>query len=143
MEMRVCFYLCNGNDAFSPTGCLGHHCPEIQPASGSGALSLIVLWPGLALPRCQLLRSLVSCGLPCSPRVFMLSCVQLFATLWTIAHQFPLPMGFSRQEYWSGLPCPPPRNLPDPGIEPSSLMSLTPALAGRFFTISATWEALS
>ena len=50
-------------------------------------------------------------------------------------------MGFSRQEYWSGLPFPPPGDLPDPGIEPTSLMS--PALAGRFFTTSATWEAPS
>ena len=48
-------------------------------------------------------------------------------------------MGFSRQEYWSGLPCPPPGDLPDPGIEPVPIMS--PALAGRFFTTSATWEA--
>ena len=47
--------------------------------------------------------------------------------------------GFSRQEYWSGLPCPPPGNLPKPGIEPTSLMS--PALTGGFFTTSATWEA--
>ena len=45
-------------------------------------------------------------------------------------------MGFSRQEYWSGLLCPPPGDLPDPGIQPT-----LPALAGRFFTISATWEA--
>ena len=64
------------------------------------------------------------------------SCVQLFVTLWTVARQAPLSMGFSRQEYWSGLPCPPPGDLPDPGIEPMSLMS--PALAGRFFTSSAT-----
>ena len=48
-------------------------------------------------------------------------------------------MGFSRQEYWSGLPCPPRGDLPDPGIKPVSLMS--PALAGGFFTTSATWEA--
>ena len=48
------------------------------------------------------------------------SCVQLFATLWTIASQVSLSMGFSRQEYWRGLPCPPPRNLPHPGIEPAS-----------------------
>ena len=48
--------------------------------------------------------------------------------------------GFSRQEHWSGLPCPPLGDLPDPGIEPASLMS--PALAGRFFTTSAPWEAL-
>ena len=43
------------------------------------------------------------------------SCVQFFVTLWTVAHQVPLSMGFSRQEYWSGLPCPPPRDLPDLG----------------------------
>ena len=56
----------------------------------------------------------------------------------TVAHQAPLSMGFSRQEYWSGLPCPPPGHLPDPGIEPGPLMS--PALAGGFFTTGATWE---
>ena len=48
-------------------------------------------------------------------------------------------MGFSKQEYWSGLPCPPPGDLPDPGIEPMSLMSS--AVAGGFFTTSALWEA--
>ena len=46
--------------------------------------------------------------------------VQLFVTLWTVAHQAPLSLGFSRQEYWSGLPYPPPGNLPDSGIEPMS-----------------------
>ena len=60
------------------------------------------------------------------------------ATLWTAARQAPLSMGFSRQEYWGGLPCPPPGALPDPGIKPGS-----PALGGRFFTTSATWEAPS
>ena len=60
--------------------------------------------------------------------------VRLFATRWTVALQAPLFMGFSRQEYWSGLPFPSPGDLPDPGIEASSLMS--PALAGRFFTTS-------
>ena len=64
---------------------------------------------------------------------------RFFATPRTVAHQAPLFMGFSRQEYWSGLPCPPPGHLPDPGIDPASLMS--PALAGRFFTTVATWEA--
>jgi len=49
-------------------------------------------------------------------------------------------MGFSRQEYWSGLPCPPPGNLPHPGIKPTSLLS--PVLADGLFTTSATWEAL-
>ena len=60
------------------------------------------------------------------------SCVHLFVTVWTLANQAPLSMGFSRQGYWSGLPCPPPGDLPDPGIEPSSLTSL--ALAGSLFT---------
>ena len=46
--------------------------------------------------------------------------VQLFATPWTVAHQTPLSMGFSRQEHWSGLPCPPPGDLSNPGIEPMS-----------------------
>jgi len=50
-------------------------------------------------------------------------------------------MGFSRQEYWSGLPFPDPGNLPDPGIKPIALMP--PALAGGFFTTKATWEAPS
>ena len=60
--------------------------------------------------------------------------VWLCATLWTVAHQAPLPMGFSRQEYWNGLPRPPPADLPYPGIEPTSLMPL--ALAGKSFTTS-------
>ena len=58
------------------------------------------------------------------------SCVQLFATLWTIACQAPLSMGFPRQEYWSGLPFPSPGDLPDPGVKPETLMS--PALASGF-----------
>ena len=62
----------------------------------------------------------------------MLSHVRLFATPRTVAHQAPLSRGFSRQEYWSGLPFPPPGDLPDPGVEPTSLVS--PALAGGFFT---------
>ena len=53
--------------------------------------------------------------------------------------QAPLSMGFSRQEYWSGLLCPPPGHLPNLGIEPASLMS--PALAGGFFTTGASWDA--
>ena len=68
-----------------------------------------------------------------------LSSVQLFATPWTVAHQDPLSMGFSKQENWSGLPCPPSGALPGPGTEPVSLMS--PALASRSFTTSPTWEA--
>ena len=66
--------------------------------------------------------------------------VRLFVILWTEALQTPRSMGFSRKEYWSGLPCPPPGDLPGPGIEPTSLM--VPALAGRFFTTSITWKPL-
>ena len=69
------------------------------------------------------------------------SLVQLFVTPWTINRQASLPTGFSRKEYWSGLSCPPPGDLPNPGIEPVSLTS--PALAaGRFFTTSTTWKTL-
>ena len=73
----------------------------------------------------------------------MLSCfsyVQLFVTPWTVASQAPLSMGFSRQEYWNGLPCPPPGHLPDPGVKPVSLISHL--LPGGFFTTSTTWEPL-
>ena len=70
----------------------------------------------------------------------LLSPVCLFATPWTVAYEASLSMGFSRQEYWRGLLLPPPGDLPHPGIKPSSLVS--PALAGRFFTTSATWEVL-
>ena len=66
--------------------------------------------------------------------------VQVCATPSTGARQVSLSGGFSRQEYWSGLPCPPPEDLPDPGMEPAFLKS--PALAGGFFTTSITWEAL-
>ena len=69
----------------------------------------------------------------------VLSCVQLLVIPWTVTHQAPLSMEFSRQEYWSGLPFPSPGDLPNPGIEPASLES--PALSGGFFTTSTTWEA--
>ena len=55
----------------------------------------------------------------------VLNCVWLFVTLWTVAHQTPVSMGFSLQEYWSELPFPPPRDLPDSGIEPTSPVSPT------------------
>ena len=77
-----------------------------------------------ALVTCSVCSDGQSCPTLCDP--------------WTIAHQAPLCMGFFRQEYWSGLPFAAPGDLPDPG------MSLTsPALAGRFFTTSAPWEAPS
>ena len=81
----------------------------------------------LGIPGCVCAKPLQSCPTLCAP--------------WTVACQAPLSMGCSRQEYRSGLPCPPPGDLSDPGIESVSLIS--PALAGRFFTTSATWEAPS
>ena len=57
-------------------------------------------------------------------KVKSLSRVRLFVTLWTAAYQAPLSMGFSRQEYWSGLPCPPPGDLPNTGIKPRLLYLL-------------------
>ena len=72
--------------------------------------------------------------------VWSLSRIRLFSTPWTVAHQAPLSIRFPRQKYWSGLPFPLPGDLPDSGIELTSLMSL--AFGGRFFTTSTTWEAL-
>ena len=83
--------------------------------------------------------------------VYMLShfsCIQLFLTLWTVAHQAPLFMGFSRQEYWSGLPCPPAWDLPNPGIElrspqlqAVSLLSQTPGK--RYRCVSCLYQLSS
>ena len=70
----------------------------------------------------------------------MLCHVQLCAIPWTVARQAPLSRGFSRQEYWSGSPFPPPGALPDPGIEPMSTVS--PALAGGFFITELLIEFL-
>ena len=75
----------------------------------------------------------------CVPRCS--SRVELFAALWTVTRQAPLSMELSGQEYRSGLPIPPPGDLPDPGIKPVSLIS--PAWASRFFTTSTGWEAFS
>ena len=72
--------------------------------------------------------------------VQLLSHVRPFAAPWTVACQDPLPMEFSRQEYWSGVPFPTPGDLPEPGIELTCLASS--ALAGWFFTTSATWPLL-
>ena len=60
--------------------------------------------------------------------VQLISCIQLFATFWTVTHQTPLSMGFPRQEYWSGLPFPPPGDLPAPGIKPTSPASQADSL---------------
>ena len=74
----------------------------------------------------------MGCWHVCACVLSLFSWVQLFDTLWTVAYQAPLSMGFSRQEYWRGLPCPPPGDLPNPRTEPTS--PAFPALAGRFFT---------
>ena len=71
----------------------------------------------------------------CDHGLVVKSCLTL-ATACAIAHWAPLSMELSRQESWRGLECPPPGDLPDPGIKPTS-----PALAGKFFTTSTTWEA--
>ena len=65
--------------------------------------------------------------------------VQLLTILWTVVPRAPLSVGFSRQAYWCGLPCSPPGDLSDPGMEPTTLTS--PALAGGFFITSPTWKA--
>ena len=85
----------------------------------------ILLQSSIQQKACRfLISSLVHGNFAC-----VFSHVRLFATPRTVTHQAPLSMGFSRQEYWSGLPCPFPRGLPNLGIEPK-----TPGLAGRFFT---------
>ena len=100
---------------------LSHWTTREVPRGRSVLLSLLILLVFISMHECVISR---------------LSCVQFFATLWTVAHQVPLTTGFSRQEYWSRLPCPPPGDLPDPGLETASLLS--PALAGGFFTTSST-----
>ena len=71
----------------------------------------------------------------------ILSCLSLFGTPCTVTQQAPLSMEFYRQEYWSGLPFPAPGGLPDPGIEPASLVF--PVLAGRFFTTAPSGKPQS
>ena len=81
----------------------------------------------LSVSTCQLFPA---CVLNC------FSLVQLFRNLWTVDCQAPLSMGFSRQEYWSGLPCPPPGDLPNQVMEPAPHIScIREKLAGQFFTL--------
>ena len=74
-------------------------------------------------------------GVDCSRHAWVLSCVWLFVTPWTVARQAPLSMGFSRQEYWSGLSCPPPGDLHDPGIQP-----ISPGIGRWVLYHCITWE---
>ena len=90
-------------------------------------------------------KSAINENVAFSEHLCMLHAVSLQLCLtvipWTVAHQSPLFMGFSRQKYWSELPCPPQGNLSDAGIKPVCLGSLTsPALTDRFFT-TIIWEA--
>ena len=101
-------------------------------SSSHGILQARVLeWVAISFSNLPAIR-LPHCSWKVCECVCMLSCVQLFATPWTIACQPPLSIGISRQEYWSGLSFPSPEDLPNPRIEPASPVS--PALAGIFFT---------
>ena len=75
---------------------------------------------------------------PLEKEIATLSSILAWRIPWTVARQWTTAQELSRQEYWSGLPFPSPGDLPNPGIEPMSLMS--PASAGRFFTTSSTWR---
>ena len=84
--------------------------------------------------KCYKLLPVCVCMLICFSHVW------LFTTLWTVDYPTPLFVEFPWQEYWSGLPCPPPQDILNPGIKPISLSS--PALAGRFFTTEPPWKPL-
>ena len=99
-----------------------------MPQGAKQLLKPVVWNPCSATRGTTIVRSLCVCTCAHSP-------VRLFATPWTVAHQAPLSMGFPRQEYWSGLPIPPPEDLPELGIQPKTPAS--PALAGRFFTFAS------
>ena len=102
-------------------------------SNGQQWIEKILTWsftPETVWKHCNMVLCVHAC------MVSHVSHVRLFASPWTVARQAPLSTGFSRQDSWSGLPCPPPGDLPDPGTEPTSLMS--PVLAGRFHTTNAT-----
>ena len=102
----------------------------------------MVLAPVVRVKGAELGEVELECGIEYMPAYRLSHFIPgLFTTLWTVAHQAPLPMGLSRQEYWSGFPCPPSGDLPDPRNKPKSLRSH--ALAGGFFNTTTTWEARS
>ena len=115
--------------------------PHLGEAPSLGSAAGVLSGPAGQTSGRAILWRIPAC--PCLPPIPLpcvsaksLSCVQLCSSPRTVAHQASLSIGFSRQEYCSGLPCPSPRDLPNLGTEPVS-----PALAGMFFTTSATWEA--
>ena len=99
-------------------------------------IKIVVIMATFALPQNSIFASLFL-SLPLNT-VLCLVMSSSFATPWPEAHQAPLPMEFSRQEYWSGVPFPSAGDLPNPRIKPSSHVS--PALAGRFFTTESPTE---
>ena len=105
-------------------------CPTLQLNSDTVLLDIISSSIGQALT--------YKCACMCAQ---LLACVWLFATLWTVASQAPLFMGFSRQEYWSALPFLPPVDLPDLGIETATPVS--PVLIGGFFTTEPPGKPIS
>ena len=149
-ESAVCIHI---SPFFGFPAHLGHHSALSRIPSAMHRFSLVIyfthVWVGWVM---------------CAQ---VLSHIWLFATPWTIAHQSSLSMGLSQQEYWGGLPFPPPGYLRNPRIEPGSpaapalaggflhhlnhhppgdlpdseIKTMSPELAGGFFTISATWEA--
>ena len=138
------------SDSFSPPWATRLLCPWDFPGKNTGE-GYPLLLQGIFLtqgsnPRLLYCMQILTIEPPGKPLIFScyvlgcFSCVQLFAPLWTVAHQAPSSMGFSRQEHWSGSPCPPPGDLPHPGAKPVSLIS--PALASGFLTTRATWEGL-
>ena len=135
---------CPGCSTFSPAfdvSCFYFRCSSGDVLAWNCALKLHILdnwwcWGHFFLCFWLLLRFLWIVCLDACMHIQLLSHVQLFVTPWTVAHQAPLSMGSSKQQYWSGLMYPPPEYLPDPRIETASLES--PELAGRFFTNYAT-----
>ena len=105
--------VCRTRPAFSV---VGHQPHGLFPCEGEGKTSAMETLIRLL---CLFLNSRILVpSVKAACLISLFSPVRLFATPWTLAHQAPLSMGFSRQEYWSGLPCPPPGDLPNPGVEP-------------------------
>ena len=118
---------------FSKSTCTGlPSSPQNNPQSSLRDVSQVII---LRSAQVKFSISFLHCTHACSVAQLCLT-----LTPWTIAHQAPLSMGFSRQEHWIRFPFPSPGDLPNPGIKPNSLVSSV--LAGGFLTNSATWEAL-
>ena len=115
VDVNVCL---PWGSSWSPRWASRPSCLELLFLGSMAFMVMDSLWLAMTQPHCQD-PSLPFTSIP-NNGCKSLSCVQLFVTLWTVAHQAPLSVGFSRPEYWSGLPFPSPGDLPDPGIEPGS-----------------------